>query len=92
MNRRIHLIIHGNVHGVSFRSSARFQAKNLQLTGWVRNNLNGTVEIVAEGEEEDLKELMRWCFRGPQGASVEKVESEWLSYKQEFSTFEVAFK
>jgi len=89
MKRRIHLIIYGRVQGVLFRSNTRFHAKSLQLAGWVRNNLNGTVEIVAEGEEENLKELMRWCARGPHGASVEKVDTQWLPYKAEFSAFEV---
>ena len=89
MKRRIHLTIYGKIQGVLFRSSTRFQARNLQLTGWTRNNTNGTVEIVAEGEEDKLKELMRWCARGPQRASVEKVETKWLPYKAEFSTFEV---
>ncbi len=87
--KRIHITIHGTVQGVSFRSDARFVAKNLQLTGWVRNNANGTVEINAEGEEDKLKELYRWCQRGSRNAQVEKTECEWQPATKEFKQFVV---
>ena len=65
MKRRIHIIITGKVQSVSFRSEARLQARSAYLKGWVKNNQSGTVEITAEGEEDDLKEFLRWCARGP---------------------------
>ena len=61
MKPRLHIIIKGKVQSVSFRSEARFQARDAYLKGWVKNNPTGTVEIVAEGEEDDLKEFLRWC-------------------------------
>ena len=88
--KRIHIVIHREVHGVSFRSDARFVARNLQLTGWARNNPDGTVEIVAEGEEDKLKEFYRWCQRGPRTARVEKLDFEWQQSTKEFKQFIIA--
>ena len=85
--KRMHITVQGQVQGVSFRAEARFAAKNLQLTGWVRNNTDGTVEIVAEGEEDKLKELYRWCQRGSRNAKVEKTEFELQPATKEFQKF-----
>ncbi|HLD33650.1 MAG TPA: acylphosphatase [Candidatus Nanoarchaeia archaeon] len=88
MNRRIKIIIHGKVQHVSFRSEARFQAKNFGLKGWIRNNPTGTVEVIAEGDEEKIKEFLRWCARGTLNSVVEKVEHEWHPYIGEFLQFQ----
>lgn len=89
MKRRVTLIIHGEVQGVSFRSSARFEARQRALTGYIRNNPNKTTEIVAEGQEEKLQEFIRWCSRGPLEADVTKVETAWQDYKSEFTEFNI---
>ena len=91
MKRRIHLIVHGKVQGINFRYETQFQAKNLGLSGWVKNLSDDTVEVLAEGEEEKLKELARWCSRGPMAATVNKVDAKWLDYKAEFKTFKITF-
>ncbi|HLD33909.1 MAG TPA: acylphosphatase [Candidatus Nanoarchaeia archaeon] len=88
MKRRIHIIITGKVQSVSFRSEARLQARSAYLKGWVKNNQSGTVEITAEGEEDDLKEFLRWCARGPLNSIVEKVDHEWQPYVGEFLQFQ----
>ena len=54
---RIHIVIHGRVQGVFYRYNAQKKAKKFGLTGWVRNNPDKTVEIVAEGEKFKLKQL-----------------------------------
>lgn len=91
MKKRTHLIIHGNVQGVSFRYYTRQQAKQLGITGWVANRPDGTVEVVAEGEETQLQKLIEWCSHGPRSAAVEKVETERLEYKAEFSNFYIKY-
>ncbi|MBZ0187245.1 MAG: acylphosphatase [Candidatus Obscuribacterales bacterium] len=67
------LIVAGLVQGVFYRVSTREQAASLGLTGFVRNQMDGTVEIVASGEEEALKKLIDWCHDGPAGARVDSV-------------------
>ena len=56
--KRIHLVVRGRVQGVFFRASTQREAKRLGLTGWVKNRPDGGVEIVAEGEEDQVKDLL----------------------------------
>ena len=74
MQKQIVLKIYGKVQGVFFRDSSKKKARELNLSGWVRNESDGTVVIVAEGEEKNLKELIEWCKNGPNHARVDKVE------------------
>jgi acylphosphatase len=89
MKRRISITIQGNVQSVNFRYETKFQAKALGITGWVKNAAQGTVEVVAEGDEEKLKELIRWCARGPTRARVDKMNFTWQPKTGEFSSFEI---
>ena len=67
------IIVTGTVQGVFFRARTQELAGQLRLTGWVKNNKDGSVEIHAQGPENALKELESWCHRGPPGAQVEQV-------------------
>ena len=88
--RRAHLRIHGTVQGVSFRASARDQARRLKLGGWVRNLADGDVEAMAEGGPDDVDAFIQWCHQGPAEADVESVTlTEEKPKKGEFSTFEI---
>jgi acylphosphatase len=65
------------VQGVFFRAEARDRARSLGLGGWVRNNGDGTVEAVFEGDEERVESMVEWCRRGPAHADVENVQVAW---------------
>ncbi|MCL2309664.1 MAG: acylphosphatase [Proteobacteria bacterium] len=65
-----HLIIAGRVQGVSFRGGFVAEAHKRRLAGWVRNNQDGTVEALIQGEEEEVEALIQWCRRGPPAADV----------------------
>jgi acylphosphatase len=69
------------------RAGAESEARRLGLRGWARNNPDGSVEIMAEGERSALEELLGWCSHGPAGASVSRVENEWLEYSGEMRGF-----
>ena len=84
---RAHLIISGRVQGVSFRYYTQDIAQNLEIKGWIKNCWDGKVEVVMEGEEEKVKKLIDWCYRGPGSAIVEKVGIEWEKYRGEFNSF-----
>jgi acylphosphatase len=71
------VIVRGRVQGVFFRADARERARSLGLSGWVRNNLDGTVEAVFEGDDERVDSIVDWCRRGPAGAVVEDVDVSW---------------
>jgi acylphosphatase len=67
-------VIHGRVQGVFFRDTVRRMAVARGVDGWVRNNDDGTVEAVFEGERETVGEMRRFAGEGPRGAVVERVE------------------
>ena len=86
---RMVLRIRGKVQNVWFRASAREQAQQLGLTGWVANRPDGSVEVLAEGPRPKLERLMAWCHQGPPAASVNLVDPEWLPATEEFDIFQI---
>ena len=72
MRRRV--VVHGLVQGVFFRDTVRRQAQSRGVAGWVRNNRDGTVEAVFEGEPEAVERLVAFMHEGPRGAIVERVD------------------
>lgn len=89
MEKRVHLFITGDVIGVGFRAWTVRQAQKLNLTGWARNASFETVEVVAEGEQKNLDELIKLCHKGPEVAWVEKVDVQFGEATGEFEEFEV---
>lgn len=87
---RAHVSISGWVQGVFFRSSTRDKARSLDVTGWVRNLYDGTVEVLIEGDADAVSRLIAWCHHGPPGARVAEVEVEWGEYSGKFDTFFIA--
>lgn len=71
---RRRIIVHGLVQGVFFRDTVRRRAQTMGISGWVRNNLDGTVEAVFEGEQGAVEGLVAFCHEGPRGARVDRVE------------------
>ncbi len=89
--KRVHLIIKGRVQGVFFRASTRDKARELGLTGWVKNSADGSVEAVFEGPNEQLKKAVNWCYKGPPGAHVTSIDEKWYDFTGEFNNFDVIF-
>jgi len=77
------------VHGVGFRVHVRSEARRLGLTGWVANEPGRSVHCVAEGPRDGLERLLEQLREGPPGASVERVEVDWLPATGEFDGFAV---
>jgi len=73
------IIVHGKVHGVSFRVSIQTKALELCLTGWVRNLRNGTVEVHVEGSRDSIDQLIKWCQTGPPSAKVSRCDLDWIT-------------
>lgn len=91
MNKQVILKIYGRVQLVLYRDSTRRRAKKLKLTGWVKNEPDGTVKVIAEGEEKELKELISWCYNGPILARVDKIDIQWREATEEFNKFEIKY-
>ncbi len=82
INRRIRVF--GKVQGVFYRASTKTKADELKLTGWVRNENDGTVLIEVEGDEDRVEKMIIWCKEGPTYARVDDLifeQSEIMAYK-----------
>jgi len=75
MNVTRHLRIFGRVQGVGYRAGLVREAERLDVTGWVRNCGDGSVEAVVQGPAEDVAAVIAWAQRGPRAARVERMES-----------------
>lgn len=89
--KRIRAVVEGHVQGVGFRWFAVRAARILGLTGWVRNNADGSVETVAEGDSESIREFIGELRRGPMGAIVRDVR--WVEEEPsgEFTSFNLEY-
>ncbi len=91
-SKRYHIFVHGRVHGVFFRYNTEKLTKKIEgITGFVKNLPDGTVEVVAEGEESKLKELLQFCKEGPLIAKVKKIVVQEEKPTGEFKGFEIRY-
>jgi acylphosphatase len=88
-SHRLHARISGLVQGVYFRDTTRHTALALGLTGWVRNQADGSVEVMAEGPHPQLDSLLEFLRVGPSHAQVENVAVDWPTATGEFVGFEI---
>lgn len=79
----IHAIVHGKVQGVFYRDATRQQAITLNITGWVKNKNDGTVEVQACGTPDKIDTLIAWLHQGPPRAVVTQVDWEEIPLKND---------
>lgn len=91
MRKRVIILVSGLVQGIFYRSNTLEKAKELNLTGWVKNEFSSSVKIVAEGEEENLEKFIEWTKQGPALAKVDKIEVEWERDRGKFKDFEIRY-
>jgi acylphosphatase len=84
---RATVTIHGRVQGVGYRFSTIDRANSYGLDGWVRNTWERTVEAVFEGEEQTVREMVKWCHHGPMMARVKSIDVTWSDATGEFQGF-----
>jgi acylphosphatase len=88
---RFQAFVHGRVQGVGFRQYTSERATSLGLNGFVRNQWDRTVEVVAEGPEKDINEFLVWLHTGPPFARVTQVDVHWQAPTGEITGFEVSY-
>jgi acylphosphatase len=86
---RLSVRITGRVQGVGFRNFTQMRARQLELTGWVRNEDDGSVRLEAEGPRGALEDLLDAVHDGPRMARVQAVDADWGDATDEFSSFRV---
>lgn len=89
MQKRIECAIAGNVQGVFFRDFVASEAEKLGVFGLVKNNPDGTVAVIAEGDEKKLKSLLEKLRVGTEYSRVDKIDSVWTEPSNEFSDFRI---
>ncbi len=88
---RVHLTISGQVQGVFFRAHAQEKATDMGVFGWVANEADGTVSVVAEGPSNKINDFTDWCHSGPSTCQVKKVKVEKIPYMAEFADFSIRY-
>jgi acylphosphatase len=86
---RLEATVHGRVQGVGFRYFVIREAMDLELTGWVANGLDGSVQCVAEGPRPRLEALLALLRAGPPSARIDRVETTWGPAAGSFRSFEI---
>jgi acylphosphatase len=86
-----HFLVKGRVQGVGFRWFVHREAAEIGLRGWVRNTNDGDVEVLAAGEPDQLKDLMKALGQGSRGSRVDEVIEHTLADSEgaELKTFEI---
>jgi acylphosphatase len=89
MRQRVQIIVTGKVQGVFFRASTREKAKQLGIGGFARNQPDGRVEIIADGDQASLQQFIAWCHEGPPLSRVENVIVTDMETSHFFDHFEI---
>ncbi|MDI9644665.1 MAG: acylphosphatase [Candidatus Verstraetearchaeota archaeon] len=89
MSARVKIKVTGMVQGVGFRYYTYRIAKNLSIKGYVRNQRDGSVEVLAEGEKPKLIDLISELRIGPPESKVENLMVEWQEHKNEYDDFKI---
>lgn len=88
---RVHINVTGRVQGVFYRISTQKIATLYTLKGYVKNNPDRSVEIVAEGKEHMLQKLVEWSYNGSDMCNVDNVDVSWHEPTKQFQSFEIRY-
>jgi acylphosphatase len=87
--RRVRVVVTGDVQKVGFRSWTKHKADHFGVKGWVKNNVDGSVEAVFEGMDSTIEEMLESCRRGPPGSYVREVDVKEETMKGKFPDFRI---
>jgi acylphosphatase len=87
--KRFRATVRGRVQGVGFRAFAAAEARRLGLRGWVRNEVDGSVSVLAQGDDAAAEAFLGWLRRGPPSARVTSVDPEWIPPAADLASFDI---
>lgn len=87
--KHYHLLISGRVQGVGYRASACDKGQQLGINGWVKNMPDGRVEMIIEGEQLKLEQMIAWAKQGPRFADVSHIDISEQSVTGKLSEFQI---
>ena len=85
------ILISGRVQGVGFRAFVEKHARKLGLKGYVRNLSDGSVEVLAQGNEKELEEIISLCKKGPAMSRVDNVEVDSENLEEQYQDFSISY-
>ncbi len=86
--KTIKIFITGTVQGIFFRNFIKEQAEKLELKGFVRNLDDGRIEVISEGRDENVNQLVEKCKQGPPQSEIKDVQVQELKH-QSFDSFKI---
>ena len=86
-----HILISGRVQGVGYRYFARLRVELHNVTGYVRNLPDGSVEVVAEGSRVALEQFIRDSVRGPNSGNVSDCQVNWRPVSRQYRDFTINY-
>lgn len=89
--QQLHAFVTGRVQGVFFRDTTEKKAKELGLTGWVRNTSDGRVEVLAQGGRKELQKLLDFLEEGSSAANVDDVDHQFTDGDEQYEEFSVRY-
>lgn len=87
--KRFQATVHGRVQGVSYRHYTQLEARRLGIRGWVANQKDGSVRVVAEGTEKMLQKFEEFLRQGSPAAQVSHLEIVWQPITGKFTHFSI---
>ena len=90
-NKSVHILVTGKVQGVFFRQATKVIAIKNHVTGWVKNLESGQVEILLEGEDQNVNSIVEWCHNGPANSRVDEIKIEQQKFSGQYLNFEVRY-
>ena len=91
MEKRLECTVYGRVQMVMFRDFVTRKARSRGLVGTVKNNIDGTVSVVAQGQEDKLQEFLVFIHKGSVLSRVERVEERWVDPLGKFKSFDILY-
>ncbi|MCK8823855.1 acylphosphatase [Fuchsiella alkaliacetigena] len=89
--KAIKVSVAGRIQGVGYRAFVQQKATKLGLKGYIRNSDGSEVEVIAEGAEDSLEELLELLESGPNRAEIEDVNWEWIEHTGDFIRFSINY-
>lgn len=89
--KRVTLTLRGKVQAVGYRDYVRKKASMENITGYVKNNRDGSVTVVGEAKESVLRDFVKYCKKGPLLAFIEDMNEEWSEATADFESFLIEY-
>ena len=87
----VHILVTGKVQGVFFRQATKVIAVKNNVTGWVKNLESGQVEILLEGDIQNVNSVIDWCHNGPANSRVDEIKTKQQEFSGQYSNFKVLY-